>query len=197
VAFGGFEGVVEVFELEFGGAAGFEIAFDHAESVFGEDAGRGETSLESFTDFGGVGTSGSSKDEGFGNGSDGDGDDDLVSEFGKLASTSWADVSGASHGFEDWCTGGKGFRITTDHDGEFASRGSDSSAGDRGIEVGVVEFFVKFAVGDGFVRADGAHVNVSGSGWKCIGYAAIKEDFLNSRTVLEHSNKDVRMLDSF
>ena len=38
VAFGGFESVVEVLELEFGWATGFEIAFNHAESVFGEDA---------------------------------------------------------------------------------------------------------------------------------------------------------------
>jgi len=197
VAFGGFEGVIEVLELEFGGATGFEVAFDHAEAVFGEDATGGETSLESLANFGGVGTSGSGENEGFGNGSDGDGDDDLVGEFGQLAGAGWADVGWTAHGLEDGSAGGEGFGIATDHDSEFACGGSNGSAGDWGVEIGVVEFFVEFAVSDGFVRADGAHVDVGGSGREGVGDVAVKDDFLNGGAIFEHGDEDVGVLDGF
>ena len=197
VAFGGLEGVVEVFELKFSGATGLEVAFDHAEAVFGEDAGRGEAALESLADFGGVGTSGSSKNEGFGDGTDGDGDDDLVGEFGELTGAGWADVGGAAHGFENGCAGSESFGVSADHDGEFAGGGSDGSSGNGGVEVGVVEGFVQFAVSDRFVGTDGAHVDVGGSGGKCVGNTSIKDDFLNGGAVFEHGDEDVGVLNGF
>jgi hypothetical protein len=191
VAFGGFEGIVEVLELEFGGAAGFEVAFDHAEAVFGEDAGRGKSALEGLADFGGVGTTSTGKDEGLGDGSDSNGDDDLVGEFGELTGAGWADVGGAAHGLEDRGAGGESFGVSANHNGEFSGSGTDGSAGNGGVEVGVIEGFVEFAVGDGFIGADGAHIDVSGTGGKCVSYFLIEDDFLNGGTVFEHGDEDV------
>ena len=137
VGLGGLDGVIEVLELELGGAAGFEVALDHAEPVFGKDTAGGKAALEGLADFGGVGPTGTSEDESFRNSADGDGDDDLVGEFGELAAAVGADMGRAAHGIKDGDVGLVGFLIAADHDGKFAFGGTDGSAGDRGLETGM------------------------------------------------------------
>jgi hypothetical protein len=150
----------DVFELECGAAAGGEVAADHAVAMEVEDAAFGEAAEEGLANEGGIDAGEFGESEGLGDGVDGLGDDELVGEFGDLASAGVAHVGDV---LADGLQKGEGALEVgggaAGHDGEVAGFGADLATGDGGVDP------MGFgSEGFGFGDAGGAEVDDEGVG---------------------------------